>query len=501
MIDEWFKGEELESLAQSFFNRTLPVIAEFLSYYAEWFFTPEGMEYLKRYRKTKPLDAKKIPLTEWFTGRLWDLIYQALASAFLMGMDHVIEPLEVEQIEMANPIKISPEPLPFEEAISFFRARVPLTKEEWDELEAKLRFRAFTVARLTELDAINRVREKLLKVIEQGKTFQQFMAEGGEDELLRRAGFHRSNPWYWETVFRTNLQTAYNTGRRLQLTKDPRVLYYEFIGIRDSRQSAICRRRSGIIRPANDPFWSRNWPPLHHRCRSSVRPIYRTEAERRGLRVTPKRKLAGLEPPAEGFGHDPIESGSFWKLTSRMQERAERYGIIEEIKKLAKRLGLIEVEMKNPGTKIYPIELVRTLGTNRKAPVKVGDIVPKWEGAKETTSVKAIYKDFLNNEIWVTEFTLERHISRHVPKEWANLLKERIPKIFKNPDWVLYDQFNDMIYYVKEYQKAIPPNRRLYFCVVSRNQLRLYTAKNKEKFFQKVGTRFKILYSRRGDLR
>jgi hypothetical protein len=232
-----------------------------------------------------------------------------------------------------------------------------------------------------------------------------------------------------------------------------------------------------------------------------VRPIYREEVERGEVKVTRKDKLKKLPAPLEGFGHDPLEAGSFWRMTQKMWERAKKYGILGELERLARELGLTEVVMENPGNKFYPIELVKTLGANRKAPVRVGDKVPKWENSEETTPVKAIYKDLLNNEIWATEFTLETHISRHIPKDWARLVKQRIPKIFKDPDWVLYDQYNNMIYYVKEYQKALPPNRKLYFCVVSNNQLRLYTAKNKEQFFQKVRTRFKILYSKKGDFK
>ena len=280
----------------------------------------------------------KTPLSEETTGRLWDVIYQALLTAFLMGMNHA-----GERVELSDELfKIMPEAIPFEEAAGFLAARVPLSKEEFDALEKQLRFRAFTVARLTELDAINRVKEKLVKVIEEGKTFQQFMAEAGEDELLKRAGFHRSNPWYWETVFRTNLQTAYNAGRRLQLMKDPDVLYYEFVGIRDRRQTEICRRRSGVVRPAGDAWWQRNWPPLHFNCRSCVRPIYREEVERGEVKVTRKDKLKKLPAPLEGFGHDPLEAGSFWRMTQKMWERAKRYGIEKEIEKLAKRLGLKE---------------------------------------------------------------------------------------------------------------------------------------------------------------
>jgi len=239
-------------------------------------------------------------------------------------------------IEMAE---VVPEPLSFKEAIAFLKHRIPLTKKEFYELEKKLRFRAFTVARLTQFDAIERVRQRLIEVLEEGKTLRQFWIEGGHDELLMRAGFHQSNPWYWETVFRTNIQTAYNAGRAIQIRKMP-VEYLEFVGIIDARQTPICQARSGVIRPANDPWWSSNWPPLHFNCRSTVRVVDRDEFEAFGLKITQPFKLKNIASPQKGFGANPIDSGSFYKLTPEMIERAKKYDIWLEIKKIAQELGI-----------------------------------------------------------------------------------------------------------------------------------------------------------------
>jgi len=267
-----------------------------------------------------------------------EAVRNVLVVSFLMGMDHVESKIEFRD----DVLDVIPEPLSFEEAEKLFLMRVPMTKEEWEELEAKLRFRAFTVARLTELDAINAIREKLIKVLQEGKTLRQFWEEGGKDELLKRAGFHRSNPWYWETVFRTNIQTAYNAGRAYQFRK-VKPAYLEFVGITDARQTRICRARSGVIRPADDPWWSSNWPPLHFNCRSTVRAIHKEEFEALGLSVT--RNLPS-EPPAKGFGVHPLKNGSYWKLTPQMIERAKKYGIYEEIVKTAKELGLEDKEIQ-----------------------------------------------------------------------------------------------------------------------------------------------------------
>lgn len=248
-----------------------------------------------------------------------------------MGMDHAYSRIELSEVGV-----IIPEPVTFEEAVKLFKMRVPMTKKEWQELEAKLRFRAFTVARLTELDSVEAVRKRVIKAIEEGKTLRQFWEEAGRDELLRRAGFHRGDPWYWETVFRTNIQTAYNAGRAYEFKRNPPA-YLEFVGIMDTRQTPICRARSGVIRRADDPFWSTNWPPLHHNCRSTIRAVHKEEAEAFGLKET-----TGLpeDKPAKGFGLNPLESGSFWKMTDSMAERAKRYGIMDEIEEVGEKLGV-----------------------------------------------------------------------------------------------------------------------------------------------------------------
>jgi len=156
--------------------------------------------------------------------------------------------------------------------------------------------------------------------------------------------------------------------------------------------------------------------------------------------------------PSRFFGLDPLEAETFWKLTPSMIERARRYGILGEIRELARWLGLKMIEMENPGTKFYPIELVKTLGANRKAPVKVGDQVPKWEGSEETTKVKAILKDFLNNETWITEFTYERHIFKTLTKKKIPLRIDlsEIQNFLKNPEKVYRDKVNGAFLFARK---------------------------------------------------
>lgn len=252
-----------------------------------------------------------------------------------MGMDHSSSDIELSD----TGDEADPEPASFDEAIVFLRSRIPMKKKEFEKLDSRLRFRAFTVARLAQYDAIEAIKQQLIKAQSSGVSVAEFWAQTGRDEFLKKAGFHKSNPWYWEVVFRTNVQTNYNAGRLMQFRQSP-PKYLKFIGIDDGRQTQICRSRSGIVLPAGHPFWSSNWPPLHFGCRSTVRGVDAVEAKLLGIRPTSPKELDEVVPVQEGFGEDPLDKGTFYRLTPEMKERARQYGIEEEIISLAKRLSV-----------------------------------------------------------------------------------------------------------------------------------------------------------------
>lgn len=254
-----------------------------------------------------------------------------LAFSYLLGVEHAGQPLILSDDD--------PDPIPFEEAVEFMKARVPLTKAEWNDLEPKLRFRAFTVAALAEPDAIDRLRGFVTKAVEKGTPMAEFWTEAS---LLDASGLG-SSPWYWETVYRTNTQTAYNAGRAAEFMKS-QPEYLEFIGIEDTRQTDICHKRSGIILPSTHPFWASNWPPLHYVCRSTVRAVFKEEIDALrdadpSWKPTDEEKLIG-DAPQKGFGGNPIQTESFWALTPTMMQRAEDFGLVEMIRRFAKSVGM-----------------------------------------------------------------------------------------------------------------------------------------------------------------
>ena len=101
-----------------------------------------------------------------------------------------------------------------------------------------------------------------------------------------------------------------------------------------------------------------------------------------------------------------------------------------------------------------PDKLIELLGTNRKAPVKKGDLVPKWDGAEEYTPVEAIYRDFLGNECWISAFGLEHVKESMIQKEYAKHItleaEKTIGRILQDPDYIYHDINKNAVIYVKK---------------------------------------------------
>ena len=301
-----------------------------------------------------------------------------LTVSYLLGRDHV-----GSHLDLADPDSEVPA-ISFDEAVKFAKARVPFTRAEWATLEPELRFRAFTVAALSTHDNVEKVRQMSIDAVEKGTSLSKFWTEAN---ALDAAGLG-SSPWYWETVYRTNTQTCYNAGRAAEFTR-AQPEYLEFVGIEDGRQTEICAARSGVIRPASDPWWRSNWPPLHFNCRSTVRSVYQEEVDLLreadpAWNPTADSELTG-EAPAKGFGGNPVSSGSFYKLTPAMVDRAKQYGILDDIKAFSRQLGLTEpatlTETAPATVEVKPVPLQpKEKGV---APSGLPESVPTFKSAKE----------------------------------------------------------------------------------------------------------------------
>lgn len=169
-----------------------------------------------------------------------------------------------------------PDPRQYDAAAAWFRDRVPISDEEWEALQGKLREQAFKIAGVAQLDIVTQVWEALDRAIADGTSFDDF-----KDEVTASlsGAWGGAYPYRVETIFLNWTQRAYSAGRYETMTA-PAVKqmrpFWQFLN--GDPVSDICVASDGTILPADDPWWADHNPPLHHRCKSGVISLTAEEA-------------------------------------------------------------------------------------------------------------------------------------------------------------------------------------------------------------------------------
>jgi SPP1 gp7 family putative phage head morphogenesis protein len=160
---------------------------------------------------------------------------------------------------------------PFTEASDFFQAR------------------AFTIAGVARADLLADVKGALLKALEEGETLKEFQARA--DSVFEARGWAKLRPWHIETIFRTNMQAAYQAGRYRRLT-DPVVLrmrpFWRYSAVLDASTRPLHAALHGRIFRHDSPFWQKWYPPNGFNCRCTVVSVSQAEMERNGWKAEEK---------------------------------------------------------------------------------------------------------------------------------------------------------------------------------------------------------------------
>lgn len=209
----------------------------------------------------------------------------------------------------AHEAPIPATPVKFREAVTAWRRRDPMPKDEYDALEDDAREHAWTVAAAAQADLVTDVWEAIDSAIENGDTLEDFQEAIGAQLAEAWGG---PNPARVETIFRTNINTAYNEGRHSVFTA-PAVRearpYWRFDVIDDDRLDDVCADCGGVILPLDDPWWDDHLPPLHYNCRCSFTALSAAEA---GEDVDEEGPDSAAD---DGFGEAPDEEGEDWDPT------------------------------------------------------------------------------------------------------------------------------------------------------------------------------------------
>lgn len=199
-------------------------------------------------------------------------------------------------------------PLPAREAFLYFKDKIPISSEAFRALEESARQYAFSVANVQELDALAAVKEGVLQAIERGTTLRDF--DKVVVDILTPDVYAELKGWHVETIFRTNIHQAYNSGQYEQL-HDPDVKeafpVYRYDTVGDDRVREEHQHMDGVTLPADDPLWDKWWPPNGYNCRCTIVPIAKKKAK--GLQMTERSSL-WLKQPSPGFEGAPIRQAA-----------------------------------------------------------------------------------------------------------------------------------------------------------------------------------------------
>ena len=193
----------------------------------------------------------------------------------------------------------------FEEAVEYFKGRVPVTADVFYRIAEQYRGLAFTVSGYTKAQILKRFYDEILAALEDGNTFSEFRKN--MNDFLKAEGYEGLDPLQADLIFRTNIQTAYNVGHYEQMT-DPGVMklrpYWQYDAVNDTHTRPSHLAMDGKVFPADHPVWNTWFPPNGFRCRCTVRTLSKRQVEARGLTV--EEKFPAIAPDPH-FGTNPAK--------------------------------------------------------------------------------------------------------------------------------------------------------------------------------------------------
>lgn len=198
--------------------------------------------------------------------------------------------------------------LPPQEALDFFRAKGLKPTFAWQDMAAGEHAHAFTIAKMMDVDLLADVRKSLDAALANGTPFEAWKKE--IQPLLEAKGWwgkklvvdpvtgktvnaQLGSAARLETIFRTNLQSAYAAGHwdQIQAQKDE-APYLMYDAIDDYRTREAHRAWDGTILPVDSEWWRAHYPPNGFACRCSCIQLSDDELDALGLK--PSR-----EPPTD----------------------------------------------------------------------------------------------------------------------------------------------------------------------------------------------------------
>jgi hypothetical protein len=352
---------------------------------------------------------------------------------------------------------------PFAEQLDFFKKKLQLPSERWDDIMRAAHDRAFIVAGAANADLVNDLHGAIQRAIAEGKGIEAFRKDF-KQIVLRNGwvgwtgeGSKAGHAWRTRVIYQTNMSTSYAAGRWKQLT-DPDLLsvrpYWRYI-----HSDLVVHPRpmhlawDGLVLPHDHPFWRAHFPPNGWGCQCRVSAV--------DMRAYSEAKDAGKAVPPEGWDTIDPKTGAppgidhGWDYAPGANVDAPLKSFIDDkLVKLDSPVGAAMFDAMRPVLQAeLNAEYQAFLGDVLADPLKrgrtaiVGAIEPatiSWLDANHGV-VPATAEIALQDAIVVGKKAVRHQAAGDAltAAEWS-----RLPDILANPDQVLYDVNSGKLLYV-----------------------------------------------------
>lgn len=178
-------------------------------------------------------------------------------------------------------------------AIAYFQSKGLTPTMSWKDMQDEAHAVEFAVAGITKLDILSDIQNSLTRSLTEGMSFRQFQDE--LEPLLQRKGWlgrgliadddgvlqgKKLMPYRLDTIFRTNIQSAYAAGRYQWMVANAKERpYWQYNAIMDGRTRPAHAALHGRIFRWDDPIWNTLFPPNGYNCRCFVRALTQAQVD------------------------------------------------------------------------------------------------------------------------------------------------------------------------------------------------------------------------------
>lgn len=369
--------------------------------------------------------------------------------------------------------------LPSTEAAAHFNQKSLLKSTNHYEVLAYEHAIAFTVAGLMEQDLLQDTYSLMQKAIKDGMPFNEFkkqllpsLAKKGwlAKDVDNAKDYERYLGRRLKTIYHTNKQTAYATGRwqRIQNSKEG-LPYLQYMPSLSTHQRDEHKRYYGLVRPVDDPIWASIFPPNSFGCKCWVKQLSTRQAQKIGISKPITLETDTVQNPNTGEMIETTKGVHFSfnhnhdRLTALIRLGEEKHGS-QFTKHLKKDLGefMLDLVASPNFNQFVPTvvgeeftkrflelqALVKNTGGDRQNSMVLRKELAKGENYAVATISPEI-KEQLNsktNIVWLSDDTIIKMMAHHPELDLLPTFKDT-HLILKNAELIVKDNDTHISYF------------------------------------------------------